>query len=91
VVTPAQSQCLRWSEVPIICDCHDYHNHVPSPGRFPLVASPIVGRVRLTRVLMDGGSGINILCTDTMAGPHGDFKGGLCSSEAPFYGIILGI
>jgi hypothetical protein len=44
----------------------DYPNHVPSPGHFPLVASPIVGRVRLTRVLMDGGSGINILYADTM-------------------------
>jgi hypothetical protein len=40
---------------------------------------------------MDGRSGINILCTDTVAGLHGDFKGGLCPSEAPFYAIILKI
>jgi len=36
------------------------------PGCYPLVIDPIVRKKRLTKVLMDGGSGLNILYVDTI-------------------------
>jgi hypothetical protein len=48
-----------------------------------------VGTTRLTKVLMDGSSGINILYTSTldkMGIPHSSLR----RSKAPFYGIMPG-
>ena len=36
------------------------------PGRYLLVVDPIVRKKHLTKVLMDGGSGLNILYVDTL-------------------------
>ena len=55
MVGPMQLQCLRWSKMLITYD------HAPSPDHFPLVVNPIIGRTHLTKVLMDGGSSLNIL------------------------------
>ena len=57
---------LSWSESPITFDQRDHPSHVPGPGRYPLVVDPIVRKKRLTKVLMDGGSGLNILYVDTL-------------------------
>ena len=35
-------------------------------GRYPLVVDPIVRKKRPTKVLMDGGSSLNILYVDTL-------------------------
>ena len=40
------------------------------PRRYPLVIDPIVHKKRLTKVLMDGGSGFNILYVDTLDAMH---------------------
>ena len=66
MVSVAPQWRLRWSEVPITFERRDYPQHVPGPGRFPLVVSPIVGRARLMKVVMDGGSGLNVLYADTI-------------------------
>jgi hypothetical protein len=51
------------------------------------VVSLIVGTTRLTKVLMDGGSGLNKMGTlDKMGIPRSN----LCPNKAPFYGIIPG-
>ena len=52
---------LSWSESPITFDQRDHPSCVARPGRYPLVVDPIVRKKRLTKVLMDGGSGLNIL------------------------------
>jgi hypothetical protein len=36
-----------------------------SRGSFPLIVDPLVGTTRLTKALMDGGSGINLMYLDT--------------------------
>ena len=41
-------------------------DRVPHLGRYPLVVNLIVGTTCLTKVLMDGGSGLNILYTSTL-------------------------
>ena len=57
---------LRWSESLITFDQRDHPSHVIRPGRYPLVIDPIVRKKRLTKVLMDGGSGLNILYVNTL-------------------------
>ena len=53
------------------------------------MVSPIMGTTRLTKVLMDGSSGLNILYTSTLD-RMGIPWSNLCPSKAPFYRIISG-
>ena len=59
-------------------------------GIFPLVLDPVVAGSRLTRVLIDGGSGLNLLFASTIAKTGLDIFDKLTPSKAPFYGIVLG-
>jgi hypothetical protein len=80
---------LRWSQTTITFDQEDHPDRVPHPGRYPLIVSPIVGTTCLTKVLMDGGSGLNILYTSTldrMGIPWSNLR----PSKVPFYGIVPG-
>jgi hypothetical protein len=61
VVSPATPEYLKWSEVPITFDRSDHPDFVQKPGWYPLIVSPIVKDVKLNRVLIDGGSSLNIL------------------------------
>jgi hypothetical protein len=57
---------LDWSDKPITFDQGDHPDRVPSPGKYPLVVDPDIGNVRLTKVLMDGGSSLNIIYAETL-------------------------
>jgi hypothetical protein len=57
---------LDWSDKPVTFDRGNHPNYVPSPGRYPLVVDPIIGNVRLSKVLMDGGSSLNIIYAETL-------------------------
>ena len=58
---PATPAFLRWSESAITFDQTDHPDTIPHPGRYPLVVDPIVVPKQLTKVLMDGCSGLNIM------------------------------
>jgi hypothetical protein len=60
------------------------------PGRFPLVLKPVVAGSRLNKVLIDGGSGLNVLFTKTMKKMKLDISHMLTKSTSPFYGIVPG-
>jgi hypothetical protein len=62
---------------------------VPSPGKYPLVVDPVIGNVRLTKVLMDGGSNLNIIYAETLGLLQIDLSS-IRAGTAPFHGIILG-
>jgi hypothetical protein len=64
-VKPATPEYLRWYEVPITFDCGDHPDFIPKPRRYPLVVCPIVKDVKLNRVLVDGGSSLNLLFLKT--------------------------
>jgi hypothetical protein len=49
----------------------------------------IVGTTRLTKVLMDSGSDLNLLYVSTLD-KMGILRSSPCPSKASFYGIILG-
>jgi hypothetical protein len=62
---------------------------VPSPGKYPLVVDPVIGNVRLTKVLMDGGSSLNIIYAETLGLLQIDLST-IRAGAAPFHGIIPG-
>jgi hypothetical protein len=89
-VEPAVPRPLRWLEVPILFSRDDQWMSFSEPGKFPLVLDPVVAKVRLTKVLIDGGSGLNLIFASTLRKMGLDFKDMLVPSKSPFYGIILG-
>jgi hypothetical protein len=64
VVNPATPKYLRWSKVPITFDRGDHLDFIPKPGQYPLILCPIVKDVKLNRVLVDGGSSLNLLFSE---------------------------
>jgi hypothetical protein len=80
---------LNWSDMPITFDQGDHPDRVPSLGKYPLVVDPVIGNVRLTKVLMDEGSSLNIIYAETLGLLQIDLST-IWAGAAPFHGIILG-
>jgi hypothetical protein len=80
---------LDWSDKPITFDQGDHPDRVPSLGKYPLVVDPVIGNVRLTKVLMDGGSNLNIIYAETLGLLQIDLST-IRAGAAPFHGIIPG-
>jgi hypothetical protein len=80
---------LDWSDKPITFDQGDHPDYVPSPGRYPFVVDPVIGNARLTKVLMDGGSSLNIIYVETL-GLLGIDLSMIWAGAAPFHGIVPG-
>jgi hypothetical protein len=78
---------LDWSDKPITFDQGDHPDCVPSPGRYPLVVDPVIGNARLTKVLMDGGSSLNIIYAETLGLLEIDLFT-IRAGAAPFHGIV---
>jgi hypothetical protein len=85
-VSPFTPEYLKWSEVPITFNRSDHPVFVPKPRRYPLIVCPIKD-VKLNRVLINGGSSLNILFLKTF-NQMGLSKSLLCPSRAPFHGIV---
>ena len=86
---PATPAFLRWSESAITFDWTNHPDAIPHPRRYPLVVDPIVDPKRLTKVLMDGGSGLNIMYAKTLD-EMGVDRTKLHPIRAPFHGVVLG-
>jgi hypothetical protein len=80
---------LDWSDKPITFYQGDHPDCVPSPGKYPLVVDPVIGNTRLTKVLMDGGSNLNIIYAETLGLLEIDLST-IRAGAAPFHGIIHG-
>ncbi|CAO2144068.1 unnamed protein product [Urochloa humidicola] len=59
-VEPAVPRYLKYSEIPITFSREDQWNSYDKPGQLPLVLDPTVAGSRLTKVLIDGGAGLNV-------------------------------
>jgi hypothetical protein len=57
---------LRYSEVWIFFSRDDQWTSFSEPEKFPLVLDPVVAGSQLTRVLIDGGRGLNLLFASTL-------------------------
>jgi hypothetical protein len=89
-IQPTVPTPLRWSKVPITFSRVDQWTSFSEPGRFPLVLKLVVAGFRLNKVLIDGGSGLNILFTKTLKKMKLDITHMLTKSTSPFYGIVPG-
>jgi hypothetical protein len=86
VATPVY---LDWSDKPITFDQGDHPDSVPSPGRYPLVVDPVIGNTRLSKVLLDGGSSLNIIYAETLE-LLGVDRYMIRAGATPFHGIVPG-
>jgi hypothetical protein len=63
--------------------------NIAYPGRFPLVLEPTIKHVRFQKVLINGGSALNILFASAMK-ELGLKREDLIPMDSPFWGIIPG-
>jgi hypothetical protein len=86
---PTTPAFLRWSRSAITFNRSDHPNNVPHLGRYPLVVDLIIDKKRLSKVLMDGGSGLNIMYIEMLDSMDIN-RSRIRPTGAPFYRIILG-
>jgi hypothetical protein len=87
-IEPDAPTPLRWSEVPITFSRTDQWTSFSEPGRFPLVLKPVVASSRLNKVLIDGGSGLNVLFTKILKKMKLDITDMLTKSASPLYDVV---
>jgi hypothetical protein len=80
---------LRWSEFPITFSRKDHWVHIPDPGTYLLVVNPIVDGAFLPKTLINGGSNLNIIFTETLHKMDIDFNK-MTACDEPFYGVVRG-
>src|SRR6185312_4578183 len=85
-VTPSY---LDWSKDTIAFGREDHPDYVPHPGRYLLVVDPIISNTRFSKVLMDGGSSLNIMYAHTLE-LMGIGLDKLRPSKSPFHGVAPG-
>jgi len=85
----AVPQYLNWSNTPITFNRDDHPDKVVAPGVYPLVVDPIIINTRLSKVLMDGGSSLNIIYLETLD-ILGIERAQLQPSAGGFHGVVPG-
>jgi hypothetical protein len=77
----------RWSEHPITFTRADQWLNFDHPGKYPLLVDPVIRKSRVKKVLVDGGSSINVTFPQTLQGLGVALKE-LHESDTPFFGIV---
>jgi hypothetical protein len=80
-------QPLRWSEYPITFSRKDHWVHTPGPRTYPLVVNPIVDGMFLPKTIVDEGSSLNIILTETLRKMDFNFNK-MTTCNEPFYGVV---
>lgn len=57
-------QPLKWSHVPIMFNVEDHPDRTMGVGLLPLVVSPIIHNMKVTKILVDGGASLNLISTE---------------------------
>jgi hypothetical protein len=79
----------NWSHQPITFSRADQWANILKPGRFPLVLDPVIRNVGFEKVLIDGGSALDILFCNTLT--ELDIKPeDLKTYDAPFSRVLPG-
>ena len=87
---PAVQKPLKHSEMPITFSREDQWTSFSKPRKFPPIVDPVVAGSILTQVLIDGGSGLNLIFMSTIYKMGLDISDKLKPRKAPFYGIVPG-
>ena len=64
--TVAEQRPLRWSHGPITFDAADHPDRNAGVGLLPLVVSPTINNVTVSKMLVDGGAGLNLISARLM-------------------------
>ncbi|XP_014660702.1 uncharacterized protein LOC106804349 [Setaria italica] len=75
--------------MPITFSRENHLVHLPNPGSYPLLVCPTIDKVLLSKVLIDGGSSLNISFTETLKCMDFNFER-LLPYEDPLYNIVAG-
>jgi hypothetical protein len=87
VATTGPPAPYRWSEHPITFTRADQWLNFDHPGKYPLLVDPVIRESRVKKVLVDGGSSINVTFPRTLQGLGVHLKE-LHESDTPFFGIV---
>ena len=87
--TTANPSYRPWSEVPITFSRADQWADIPYTGCFPLVLDATVQKVLFRKVLVDGGSALNLLFTGALK-ELGLGTIDLTPSDSSFWGVVPG-
>ncbi|CAN6209684.1 unnamed protein product [Urochloa humidicola] len=88
-VEPPTPTYLRWSEIPITFSREDHPGCVINPGHYALVVAPTIRNTKMTKVLVDGGSGLNVLFVGALK-EFGLSVHDLTPPQSSFYGLLPG-
>jgi hypothetical protein len=67
----------------------DHWVHIPDPRTYPLVVNPIVDGAFRPKTLINRGSSLNIIFTETLRKMDFDFNK-MTACDEPFYGVVPG-
>jgi hypothetical protein len=87
VATTGPPAPYRWSEHPITFTRADQWLNFDHPGKYPLLVDSVIQESRVKKVLVDGGSSINVTFPRTLQG-LGVHLRELHESDTPFFGIV---
>ena len=79
---------LKWSSTPIIFDNEDHPDRTTAVGFLPLLVSPTIHNLKVTKMLVDGGAGLNLISPaviEKLQIPDGDLE-----ETGTFQGVNLG-
>ena len=68
---------LKWSRMTIIFDTEDHPDRTTVVGCLPLLVSPTICNLKVTKVLVDSGAGLNLISPDVIKRlqiPDGDLE-----------------
>nr|ABF96190.1 retrotransposon protein, putative, Ty3-gypsy subclass [Oryza sativa Japonica Group] len=77
---------MKWSEQKIEFSEEDHPKTAVIPGRYPIAVEPTIRNIKVARVLIDGGSSINLLFASTLDA-MGIPQNELTPTDQPFHGI----
>ena len=86
----SRSKTTKDSETSITFSREDQWTSFSELGKFPLILDLVVAGSILTRVLIDGGSDLNLIFMSTITKMGLNISDKLKPSKAPFYGIVPG-
>jgi hypothetical protein len=87
VATTSAPVLYRWSEHPIAFTRADQWLNFDHPGKYPLLVDPVIQESRVKKVLVDGGSSINVTFPRTLLALGVALKE-LHESDTPSFGIV---
>jgi hypothetical protein len=87
---PVVPRYLNWSQYLIYFLREDQWTSIRNAGLYPLVLDLTIAEITVTKVLIDGGAGLNIIFSKTLKKMGLDFAGLITPTRVSFYGIVPG-